>query len=312
MITDPAEVAARVRSGLRLRRCRPAGILGYREHRSLVVALDTDAGPMVAKVAGDDGAARTAVALTAFGAIPADDLHPLRVPRLVLHDATAGLVVTERVTGSSLAEHISAGDLSAVHLAGRAVARLHRAPVVVGPCRDLAGHVTDLIRPHPRELASAVPELAGQIAALLQGLAACLATAGANGVRPVHRDLHPRQLFVQHDGRRSSVVLLDWDLAAQGDPALDVGNLRAWLRHRHPADRAGAVARAFEDGYAQHGDPTVLDHADVYAAFTRLRLAVKRFRVDGPAALPVVRHLLDEASCLITPRRAEEFNHAAV
>ncbi len=309
MITDPTEVADRVRSGLRLRRCRPGQILGYREHRSLVVGLDTDTGPMVAKVTGDDGAARTAAALAALAAIPAADLLPLRVPRLLLHDAAADLVVTEHVTGPSLAEHLAAGDLAAVHLAGRAIARLHGAPVIVGPRRDLAGHVTDLIRPQPLALAAAVPALAGQIAALLDGLAECLSTTdAAQQARPVHRDLHPRQLIVQRDAGGGSVVLLDWDLAAQGDPALDVGNLRGWLHHRHPADRAGAAALAFEDGYAQLGDPTVLDRADPYMAFSRLRLAVKTFRLDGTAALPVVKHLLDGATSLL----AEEHLHAAV
>ena len=74
----------------------------------------------------------------------------------MLHDAAADLVVTEHVTGPSLAEHLAAGDLAAVHLAGRAIARLHGAPVIVGPRRDLAGHVTDLIRPQPLALAAAV------------------------------------------------------------------------------------------------------------------------------------------------------------
>jgi aminoglycoside phosphotransferase (APT) family kinase protein len=227
----------------------------------------------------------------------------------LLHDAAADLVVTEHVTGPSLAEHLAAGEVHGGEVAGRAIARLHGAPLIVGPRRDLAGHVTDLIRPQPRALAAAVPELADQIAALLDGLAECLSTTGAaQEARPVHRDLHPRQLIVQRDGMAGSVVLLDWDLAAQGDPALDVGNLRGWLHHRHPADRAGAAARTFEDGYAELGDLAALDRADPYTAFTRLRLAVKMFRLDGPAALPVVRYLLGGASSLL----AEEHLHAAV
>jgi aminoglycoside phosphotransferase (APT) family kinase protein len=163
--------------------------------------------------------------------------------------------------------------------------------------RGLPGHVLDLIRPHPEVLAGAVSELAEQLRFVLDALHAAI---GAGPQHPVHRDLHPRQLIVAGD----AVVLLDWDLAAQGDPALDVGNLRAWAQHRQPAVAPAATA-AFERGYAQVGDPDVLGKAAAYTAFTQLRLAVKRYRLDGPAALPIVRSLLDAATALLDPERSD-------
>ena len=54
---------------------------------------------------------------------------------------------------------------------------------------------------------------------------------------PLHRDLHLGQLVARGDG----VAVLDWDLHAAGDPALDLANLLVYLETRLGA-RAGAVS----------------------------------------------------------------------
>ncbi len=92
----------------------------------------------------------------------------------------------------------------------------------------------------------------------------------------VHRDLHDGQL-IRSDGR---VAVLDFDLAAAGDAALDLGNLTAHLQLRalqrwRGATQAGAeaCATALIEGYA----PGSADaHARIrwYQASTFLRLAL--------------------------------------
>lgn len=88
----------------------------------------------------------------------------------------------------------------------------------------------------------------------------------------LHRDLYPDQLLL--DGTRTWIV--DLDLAADGDPALDAGNMVAHLlelAHRTPARRHALVhaARAFATA-ALH-TPRSLLSADAVARYTVLSLA---------------------------------------
>ena len=92
--------------------------------------------------------------------------------------------------------------------------------------------------------------------------------------RPIHRDCHPDNLLV--DGPR--LYFLDLDLACQGDPALDAGNLLAHVTEhslRTSGDPSTLVAweTAFEDAFAAlHGE--------------RIRAAVRAY-----ATLSLVRHV---------------------
>ena len=100
----------------------------------------------------------------------------------------------------------------------------------------------------------------------------------------VHRDLHDKQLFVDDD---LMVGMLDFDLAAVGEPALDLANLLVHLELRalqgwcSPA-RAATCAEALVEGYAP--DPDVWRRVPGYGLSARLRLAaVYAFRPGGSA-----------------------------
>ncbi|WP_157937001.1 glycosyltransferase family protein [Geodermatophilus chilensis] len=100
---------------------------------------------------------------------------------------------------------------------------------------------------------------------------------------PLHRDLHDRQVLVAGDG---SVGLLDFDLLAAGEPALDLANLLAHLSLRQ---RQGLVADAAPlraavlEGYRPSS--AVAARVPVHEATTRLRLAaVYAFRPGAPAS----------------------------
>lgn len=89
----------------------------------------------------------------------------------------------------------------------------------------------------------------------------------------LHRDLHDKQLLI--DG--TDVGMLDFDLAALGDPALDLANLLTHLdlrarQQRCPAARAQLCAAAVRDGYGPV-PPVWQRRMAGYQLATRVRLA---------------------------------------
>jgi aminoglycoside phosphotransferase (APT) family kinase protein len=156
-----------------------------------------------------------------------------------------------------------------VHRAGEAVAALQGVPAAGVPV-GLRQHADDLLRPGPGDW-DAVPVLAGRAGRLLEVL---LHAEQPVPARWVHRDLHPRQVL--DDGRRTWLV--DWEHAAAGDPALDVGNLCGYLRARLAPAAAEAAVSAFRAGYACGDRDGALRRAALFEAFTCLRLACKAAR----------------------------------
>ena len=279
-LLSPADVAAVVGAQLGLD-CRPVRVLGERTGRCRVVQLSTSDGHLLVGKSAVDGQGRHAAAAAA--ALGAQDLLPLAVPRPLGYLARHRVLVQESVSGTVPSER----DPGRFEQVGAALARLHASSVVLGPPTSVADHLRDLVRPHPAALARAFPALSGQIHVLLDGLLAMPAC----GTAPIHRDLHPRQLLLTG----SRVWLLDWDLAAQGDPALDVGNLCGYLRARWPAAAADAAVAAFWAGYAPLAGPGVLARVGWFEAFAGLRLACKEYRLRGQAAEPAVTALLARA-----------------
>jgi aminoglycoside phosphotransferase (APT) family kinase protein len=118
--------------------------------------------------------------------------------------------------------------------------------------------------------------------------------------RLLHRDLHPGQILLLDD----TIVLLDTDEAAFGEPELDVGNLAAHLRMSAlrasaGADRGTGWVEALESGYRRRADLRA-DRLAAYTASTLLRLAsldrvadARVSRLDWPRLAEV---LIEEAS----------------
>src|SRR6185436_19108787 len=92
-----------------------------------------------------------------------------------------------------------------------------------------------------------------------------------------HRDLHDRQVHEEN----GELALLDFDLLARADVALDPGNLVAHLRWRglqglHGADTAStrALEAAFLGGLGRAREPGFEARLAFYIASTFLRLAL--------------------------------------
>jgi aminoglycoside phosphotransferase (APT) family kinase protein len=239
-------------------------------------------GDVVTKLGLPGEAARTAAVMQSV----TDHLgegSSLVLPRVLwVHD---DVLAMERLSGDSFRTLATGVDAeTAMYAAGRAVASLHAARVPELRPRHVADHVADLIRPHPDELATALPQLSRRIVALVDRVAHDLAEPAEPAT--THRDLHLGQMF----RAGGSVAIVDWDLAALGDPALDLGNLRAYLHTRLPAT-AGALWSAFGDGYGA----TLPNGVVAYEALMYLRMASKTFRLHGRAAVKQVGALISVA-----------------
>jgi len=260
------------------------------------------------------GAQAYATMRAVAGALAQSSNARLAIPEPLCYDMRQRLLVQRRVEGELLDELArGARAVEALRLTGLALAELHRLTLSAGQVLGLCQHLADLVRPHPRMLAQYVEELGAPASALLQALLDAEAQIDVPSVAaPLHRDVHLRQLFLG-EGR---IWLIDWDLFARGDPALDVGNFSVYLL-THLGDDGERAVDAFLAGYAEGGGAATIARAPLYAAFTYLRLACKRARLQQPgwqataSALIATGHrvLEEERICVatqLTPASPEE------
>ena len=291
MIASEAEGAAAVIDWVR---SRGEAVTGWHSRRlddssaeRLVVECVLDAGTeasgssFVSKCYLDDSGAHTFSVMRALdAALRTTGAPTLRVPAALCYDARRRCVVQQRVDGLSFRLLVDTSDRERLfRLAGRALAELHTLPLDRSTPKRLDEHLAELIRPHPTALAAAMPAHAVRIGAL---------TAQMAGLErywqveiepaPLHRDFHLRQLF--HDEGR--VWLIDWDLFAWGDPALDLGNFLMVLKTRAGA-WADACRDAFLTGYFERRPAALEKRIPLYTALNYLRRACKYYRLkpDG-------------------------------
>ena len=147
----------------------------------------------------------------------------------------------------------------------------------------MTDHARQLVRPCPAALAHRRPDLASRVLAVH---AAVIASEPPHRVVPIHRDLHLGQLV---DVGSGCVGVLDWDLQAVGDAALDLGNLLAYLD-----SRLGSAGRAAADavlaGYQDVAGADVPSRTAPYEALAYLRMAAKRARLGPVSGGPLDEH----------------------
>jgi aminoglycoside phosphotransferase (APT) family kinase protein len=257
-----------------------------------VLRIDWAGGPPVVAKLYPDESGRSTLALQRTLAAQVPESGRLGIPAALFYDERSRILVQQLVPGDNVSSLLAAGDPSPMEDAGRAVAELHGFSPPDGPAAGVDECVADLMRPPPQALAADRPADAGRIAGIVDRIRAAL--AGADPCRaPVHRDLHPRQMIA--DGGR--IWLVDWDLAAPGDPALDVANMLVWLETHLPEDLASRAGDRFLDGYTTVAGDDVAPRVDPWRAFTYLRLACKRHRL-GECPNTRVGPMLDRAAAL--------------
>ena len=273
----------------------PARVLGVSLEGPNVVALHARADPgqwVVAKHYTDNSGAGAAAAMTAVRkALEELDDPPLAVPKVLDWNGRRRVLLQALAPGRPLLPELqSTRRRAALHAAARALACLHRTPVPVGRVTGVAEHLTDLVRPHPGVVALELPDIGARVRDVTATLAAW-PQPPSEVVPPVaiHRDAHARQMFL--DGPR--VWLVDWDLYARGDAALDVANFAVYLRTRLGSGAAAAAADFVEAYLAAGTDVTA--RLPRFIALTYVRLIAKNARLRRPGWQARIRVYLDRA-----------------
>ena len=180
--------------------------------------------------------------------------EPFRLAPLAAVLPDHRVLVQDEVEAPSLPYVIRRTDheeaVEAVRRAARAIAALHRLPIAAPEHRielDRTDPVrlrrsADALRNSRPDLDTAVTEIEAEIHAGLDAI-------GQLSTVPSHGDLKPAHLLFQEE----SVVLLDIDKFAAGEPMLDVTSLLMPLRRERKTRLAGtALDRVFAEEYFAH------------------------------------------------------------
>ena len=203
------------------------------------------------------------------------DASALAVPQVLFYDPSLRLLAQQRVVGIPYSDLLDRAEpTNYVQLAGAALALLHNQHLAIGNEAWLRDHLADLLHPQPAQLGDQLPEYRAQIEMLIAEMISQerhIKPAIETG--PIHRNFGPSKVLY----REGRAWVIDWDLFAQGDPALDIANFVVHLQVRI-AQQPGRALAAFIDGYFAARPLLILERVPLYAAFAYLRLAAKCFQ----------------------------------
>lgn len=196
----------------------------------------------------------------------------LRIPRPLGIVEELDMWLQEKVTGHD--------GWSALRLQGQEVATLVARALHEFHCLDIPGERTHLpadelaiLEKRLRHFASVSPDLKQRAQAVLDGCRRLVEGLVDRPTTLIHRDFYPDQVLV----RDGEVILLDLDLAARGDAALDMGNFIAHiqeydLRKLGDPRRRDALSHAMVAVYENSGTDTGYAQAvDIYRVLTLAR-----------------------------------------
>ena len=203
---------------------------------------------------------------------------PIRTPALVADESP---YLTSRALPGTPLSALLAGPHrdEALRAVGAAVARLHRTAPPAGSSVHGPDDEVAVTRGWERSAQAYGITLAPGVESPLP--------APPTSLRLIHRDLHDGQFLLTRDGAGhftdNGVGLLDFDLMAAGDPALDLANLveHLWLRWRQGMiPDAESAAEALLNGYQPDEDTS--SRVTSYRAPSARRLAaVYAFRAPN-------------------------------
>jgi len=283
VLVQPAGADRRLPALHRLAARRDAALVAHRpERRGVVRRVDEEGRETYTKVVRPGRLRRTLAGARA-------DVRGVAVPPVTAPDPVAGAVTCRALPGTSLHDLLvdpatAERGVRDVGLAvGAAVARLH--DTGTPPAADRRHDARTEVEVTEGWLTQAsMLGLLHPDAPVSESLTRLRSFLHGEPCRPtyLHRDLHDKQLMVDES---LAVGMLDFDLSATGEPALDLANLLVHLelrvvQGRCPAARAAACAEAMVEGYAPAA--RVWARVPGYALAARLRLAaVYSFRPGG-------------------------------
>ncbi len=274
-------------------------VLQWREEERLIAdcALRHPNAPrpvqrVIAKWYGDTMGSSTFALMQALDErLQANQDGVLAAPRPLFYDHASQMLVQQAAPGKpyqGLLKHLRYRHY--LREVGRALSALHRLPVAESiPDKRVADHMKELMRPHPLVLAEAMPDQRTRIENLAEEMLRVEAAWRAAWPKAwLHRDFHVGQLFYGQ-GR---VWVIDWDLAAYGDPALDVGNFLQNLI-KYMGTQAPKAREAFIEGYLEHGEAATVARSPLYEGLNNLRRACKAYRTQPSGWRSDVSKFLD-------------------
>lgn len=263
-----------------------ATLLVHRPERRAVVRLQETAGVRYAKVVRPARAHELAALMQPVQELAAGSFQTPTVERV---DAAQGILYLSALPGQALYECMGQGQLVALaHATGRLLRQLHGLPIPAAAQPHSADHECQVLDKWLRQVGWLAPTLAQALQPAYAQVCAGL-QAGLSPSVLLHRDFYDKQVFITTAG---ATGLLDFDLLAVGEGALDVANavahfeLRA-LQGNYDLATAAAAIDALLDGY----QPTafVQRRLQAYVDATRLRLAcVYSCRPYGLAYIPAL------------------------
>jgi aminoglycoside phosphotransferase (APT) family kinase protein len=220
----------------------------------------------------DEDAPKIARGLRELAATDCSARGGLVLPSVVAYHVPRRLLLLTYETGTSVTRAIALQGALVLQAIGRALAALHATPVTldahITPATLLGG-----LRTRITHLCARFPGESDALRTALNKLERQAPSAPA-AQSFVHGDLGPSQLL----WRTGRVVVLDFDKCAQGDPALDLGNLLAQLRRltlRKPGKlpEFASLRRTLLDAYQRwsSSDPGFSERVEWHEQVTLLR-----------------------------------------
>ncbi len=235
-----------------------------------------------------------------FGPQAPDGIH---VPRSLGYAPKMRMHLQERAPGYTLNELVVQGPIAAYGpRAAQALAKLHAFAVPEAIAPDLGRYTLadelanlETFASHLRAWRPADAPTIDRLHQALRGWGAELSAVAAPA--PIHRDFYYSQLLFA--GNR--VTLIDFDLFAWGDPAIDAANFITHLRFMgldllDDWDALAADAAGFADAYARHRptDAAFWARCAFYEASTIFRLL--HVAAPRPGLAPLFPELLARAA----------------
>lgn len=256
-------------------------VLHYVPHRRCLLRYAAGESELVGKLyPPGDGASRAWELLRKLEAAQPDTASRV-TPAPAAFLAERDLVLMERATGIPLHHVLAAAPTAeartAVGVAAATLASLHALDVTVTEERSIERELAHTRKRNDR-MRLVEPELAGAVDAMLNTVEERLRGEPPGPSCFVHGDYKASQLLVE-DGR---AVAVDFDRAAHGDPALDVGNFLADL-HRQAIvtgrDGLRDLGAAFLESYCPRADvPGLVERARLAQIVVLARMAVRALR----------------------------------
>ncbi len=223
---------------------------------------------------------------------------------MTIQRGVPGQLVTELASGP--------GGVEVMSRVAEALHQLHFAEVTARRRHSLADELR-ILNEQLRIAAQTHPQWGERIERILRACEKLASSLKPSPLRGIHRDFYPDQVIV--DGDRLS--LLDLDLYAVGDPALDVGNFVAHLteqalrRYGDPNALCNAE-RALEEKYLELSGEVTHDSVRTYSILTLVRhihISTRLPRRSHTTAdiIDLCEQRLDIAE---RPRNTQKFNRA--